>query len=159
MTDSLPLQYLEATRTAIETALRDTELVGTTQPCAYLDRLQSVGENEVKPLVVVRRGQTDNALDSSTCALDHTVRFQVLIHVRRPNLTLPFSRIVDPVWQVVHAAVMGTLNSFPWVQEVTPVGNQPEPPDPENGQTVAGLMVLFYSVQMMTNRSDLTAVP
>lgn len=158
MTDSLPLQYLQAAKTAIETALRESELVGPTQPCAYLDRLQPVGENEPKPLAIVRRGQTDNALDSSTCALDHTVRFQVLLHVRRPNLTLPFSRIVDPVWQVVHSAVMGTLNSFPWVQEVNPVGNQSEPADPE-GQSVPGLMVLFYSVQIMTNRSDLTTVP
>jgi hypothetical protein len=86
------------------------------------------------------------------------VSFQVLIHVRRPNLTLPFSQIVDPVWQAVHEAVMGTLDSFPWVQEVNPVGNQSEPADPE-GQSVPGLMVLFYSVQMMTNRSDLTTVP
>jgi hypothetical protein len=60
------------------------------------------------------------------------------------------------VWQVVHAAVMGTLNSFPWVQDVIPVGNQPEPADPE-GQSVPGLMVLFYTVQMMTNRSDLAS--
>jgi hypothetical protein len=156
MTDSLPLQYLDATRTSIESALRDAGLVGPTQPCAYLDRLQPVGENEQKPLAIIRRGQTDNALDSSTCALDHTIRFQVLIHVKRSNLTTSFSRMVDPVWQVVHAAVMGTLNSFPWVQDVIPVGNQPEPADPE-GQSVPGLMVLFYTVQMMTNRSDLAS--
>lgn len=158
MIKSLLLQFLEALRASIESDLRAEGMAGPSQRCVFLDRIQPVGENEVRPLVIVQRRPTVIARDSSSCALDHSMAFDVKIYVTRIDLLTPFSELVDPVWQVVHRSVMASPTGIAWCQGIEPTSAEIEPVLPD-GEIVSGLMVCAYTVQIMTSALDLTAIP
>jgi hypothetical protein len=86
------------------------------------------------------------------------MEFHVKLYLNRSSLLTPFSAQVDPVWQVVHPAVMAVVDDFPWCQAIEPVATDVEPTTAD-GNIVPGLMVCVYTAQIMTSALDLTATP
>lgn len=157
MTQTLSLQFLSGLCDAIQTALRDADLVGPNRQSVSLDRNLPVGDNEQRPLVIIRRPATEFSR-SPSCGLTHSIQLEVLLHVKKTTATSSITVALDPYLQVVHRAIMEYEDIVPWCQAIFPGSHIVEPMD-ANQVPIPGLAVLSYTAQIMTAVRDLTTTP
>jgi hypothetical protein len=121
------------------------------QAC-YLNRPGPVGENEPKPVVIIREDVTRADADNQqTMALLMQLRislyFNVVVGEESPD------ELSDSHWSTINNIMHGGARDLPGVQAVQLLEHQPEV------EGDAGRLDLVYLVTQRTRQLDLTFVP
>jgi hypothetical protein len=118
----------------------------------YTNRPGPVGENEPKPVVIIRgdvaRAEADN---QETMALKTQLRVSLFFDLVAGGESL--DEISDPHWITINNIMHGGARDLPGVQGVEFLEHQPEP------EGDAGRLDLVYLVTQRTHQLDLTRVP
>jgi len=120
---------------------------------AYLNRplRQPVGENEAKPVAIIRedvsRVTTDNqVMYSVACQLRVALYFDLIIGEKS------LDEISDPFWIAINNIMNGPARALPGVQSVQFLERQPE------AEGEAGRLDLVYLIGQSAYQLDLTSV-
>jgi len=143
MTDTIPLQF----RKSLIPLLAAIPGMGA----CYLGRSYPVGENEVKPVCVVRHDKSVNqAVDTAHTLIRHLTVLRIILLFDVVPGGPSLDEQADPYRQAVHGVLNGPARALPGVQGIYYQLEQPE----LDGD--AGRLDLLYNVLQLTTQSDLT---
>jgi hypothetical protein len=144
MTASVHLQILQAMQTAVD-ALPIIE-------ACYLDRPETVGDNEPKPLVIINSGDVEGSNEVSHTSQDDTVTIEVNIYVALPitqtGFTTGISQAVDDPMIAVHSAIYTAVRTVPGFYNITQTARRPIA---DSGN---GMLQMIYNVDYSARQDD-----
>ena len=148
MTASVHLQILQAIQTAVDA-------LPIIQGC-YLDRPETVGDNEPKPLVIINSGDVEGSNEVSHTSQDDSVTIEVNIFVDLPlsqnGFTTGISQAVDDPMIAVHAAIYTAVRTVPGFYSITQTARQP------TSDSGNGMLRMIYSIDY-SSRQDNLSIP
>lgn len=146
MTASVHLQILQAIQTAVDA-------LPIIQGC-YLDRPETVGDNEPKPLVIINSGDVEGSNEASHTSQDDNVTIEVNIFVDLPlsqnGFTTGISQAVDDPMIAVHAAIYTAVRTVPGFYNITQTARQP------TSDSGNGMLRMIYSIDYSSRQDDLS---
>lgn len=147
MTASIHLQILQAMQAAVAA-------LPSIQAC-YLDRPETVGDNEPKPLVIINSGDVEGSNEVSHTSQDDTVTIEVNIFVDLPlsqnGFTVGISAAVDAAMIAVHAAIYTAVRSVPGFYNITQTARRP------TADSSNGMLQMIYNVDYSSRQDDFSA--
>lgn len=148
MTASVHLQILQAMQAAVDA-------LPSIQAC-YLDRSETVGDNEPKPLVIINSGDVEGSNEVSHTSQDDTATIEVNIFVNLPlsqnGFTTGVSTSVDEAMIAVHAAIYTAVRTVPGFYNITQTARRP------TADTGNGMLQMIYDVDY-SSRQDNLSIP
>lgn len=148
MTDTIPLQFKDALRALL------AAIPGAA--ACYLDRVQPVGENEAKPVLIIEEVKSD-VFDSDGYGVTmHVIDMSIQIYVDTKISQDQLSRETDPWWHEVHLIMYGTARAIPGVNGIQFGVKNPSASRIPNPGGEMGRLDLYYTVFISTASHDLT---
>lgn len=144
MTASVHLQILQAMQAAVAA-------LPNIQAC-YLDRPETVGDNEPKPLVIINSGDVEGSNEVSNTSQDDTATIEVNIFVDLPlsqnGFTTGVSVAVDDAMIAVHSAIYIAVRSVAGFYNITQTARRP------TADSGNGMLQMIYNVDYSARQDD-----
>lgn len=146
MTASVHLQILRSIQTAVDA-------LPIIQAC-YLDRAETIGDNEPKPLVVINSGDVEGSNEVSHTSQDDSLTVEVNIFINLPlsqsGFAAGISECVDDAMIAVHAAIYSAVRAVPGFYSISQTARRPAA---DSGN---GMLQMIYSVDYSSRQDDLS---
>jgi hypothetical protein len=150
MTDSIPLQFKESLKLLL------AAIPGVA--ACYLDRFQPVGENEAKPVLIIKEFESDVTDSDGLGVTQHAISLVVEIYVDTKISQDQISRATDPWWKAIHAIMYGSARSIPGVNGIRFGIQNPSASRVPNPGGEMGRVDLYYTIFISTRSHDLTVI-
>lgn len=138
MTDTIPLQF----RKGLKPLLAALPGMGRCD----LGRQYPVGQNETKPVCIIRHDISENdSTDSSHTIIRHSTPIRISLYFDLEPNGLSLDELADPFRQAIHAVMNGEARNLPGVQGIY---YRLEEMEPEGD---AGRLDLVYTVLQRTS--------
>jgi hypothetical protein len=122
----------------------------------YLDRVQPVGENETKPVIIFEEIDSDITDSDGLGTSVHAMFLHIKIHVDTKVGEGQISEVTDPWWQAVHSVMTSSaLRSLPGVAGIK-AGHRDKTYRIPNAEGDAARLDLLYTVFLSTTSHDVT---
>ena len=150
MTDSVLLQF--------KNSLKDLLAAIPNVGACYLDRMQPVGENEVKPVIIVEEIKSDVTDSDGLGVTQHAISLVIQIFVDTKLGQDQISAATDHWWQEVHSIMYGAARSIAGVNGIKFGIQNPSASRIPNPGGELGRVDLYYTVFISTRSHDLTLI-